>query len=219
MPKLPVLNKLIRFHPRLLVAAITGLLVGFGATMQLEPLQCAVIGWNVFVWLYLIMMWVLMARADAKEVREFAEEEDESGTMVLILVCVAAAASLVAIVMQLGSAKDLAGMERVLHYVSTVTTVLGAWFLVGTIFAVHYTRLFYNAEDDALPLKFPDETSQPDYWDLMYFSFNLSAAVQTSDVEIMCTSMRKVALAHTIMAFIFNSAILGLSINIAASLI
>lgn len=219
MFKLPALIKLVRFHPRLLVAAAVGLLVGFGAQMQLAPLQCAVIGWDVFVWLYLLMIWVLMARADSREVKDFAEEEDESATMVLMLVCVSASASLVAIVLQLAGAKNLSGGEQALHYLSTVATVLGSWFLVGTIFAVHYTRLFYNDDDDALPLKFPDDTKQPDYWDFMYFAFTISAAVQTSDVAIMKTSMRKVVLAHTVLSFLFNAAILGLSINIAASLI
>lgn len=219
MPKLPALIKLVRFHPRLLVAAAVGLLVGLGAQTRLEPLQCAIIGWDVFVWLYLLMIWVLMARADSKEVKAFAEEEDESASMVLMLVCVSASASLVAIVLQLAGAKGLTGGMQLLHYLSTVATVLGSWFLVGTIFAVHYTRRFYNADDDGLPLKFPDETTQPDYWDFMYFAFTISAAVQTSDVSVMCTSMRKIVLAQTILSFLFNAAILGLSINIAASLI
>lgn len=218
MLKLSAFLKLARFHPRLLVSALVGLLVGLGARMELSALQCTVIGWDVFVWLYLIMIWVLMARADAKEVREFAEQEDESATMVLMLVCVSASASLFAIILQLAGAKDLEGTEQVLHYVSTVATVLGSWFLVGTIFAVHYTRLFYNADDEP-PLKFPGDTAQPDYWDFMYFSFTLSAAVQTSDVAIQQTAMRKVVLAHTVMGFLFNAVILGLSINIAASLI
>ncbi len=211
--------KLVRFHPRLLLSVLVGLLVGFGARLELPPLQCAVVGWDVFVWLYLIMMWVLMARADATEVREFAEQEDESATVVLMLVCVAASASLFAIILQLAGAKDLEGTEQLLHYVSTVATVLGSWFLVGTIFAVHYTRLFYNADRDDPPLKFPGDTAQPDYWDFLYFSFTLSAAVQTSDVAVQQTAMRKVVLAHTVMGFLFNAVILGMSINIAASLI
>ena len=210
---------LFKLHPRLLLAAGVGLLVGFGLATRFDLVQCAVLGWDVGVWLYLLLIWVFMVRADASEVKEFAEQEDESASMVLVLVCVTALASLAAIVLQLGSAKELAGNARILHYVSTVASVLGSWLMVGTIFAVHYTKLFYVAPDDALPLKFPDEIDNPLYWDLLYFSFTISAAAQTSDVAIMTTAMRKVVLAHTVLAFLFNLAILGLSINIAASLI
>ena len=210
---------LFKLHPRLLLATAVGLLVGFGLATRFDPVQCAVLGWDVGVWLYLVLIWVLMVRADADEVKEFAEREDESATMVLVLVCVTAVASLAAIILQLGSAKDLTGGARILHYASTVATVLGSWLLVGTIFAVHYTKLFYIADDDALPLKFPDEIDRPVYWDLLYFSFTISAAVQTSDVQVMSTPMRKLVLAHTVLGFLFNLAILGLSINIAASLI
>lgn len=210
---------LFKLHPRLLLATVVGLLVGFGLAARFELVQCALLGWNAGVWLYLLLIWILMIRADADQVKQFAEREDESATMVLVLVCITAVASLAAIVLQLGSAKELTGGARILHYVSTVATVLGSWLLVGTIFAVHYTKLFYIADDDALPLKFPDETDKPVYWDLLYFSFTISAAVQTSDVQVMTTAMRKVVLAHTVLGFLFNLAILGLSINIAASLI
>lgn len=210
---------LFKLHPRLLLAAAVGVLVGLGLSARFEAVQCAILGWNAGVWLYLVLIWVLMVRADANEVKEFAEREDESATTVLVLVCITAVASLAAIVLQLGSAKELTGGARILHYVSTVATVLGSWLLVGTIFAVHYTKMFYIADDDALPLKFPDESQNPLYWDLLYFSFTISAAVQTSDVQVMTTPMRKVVLAHTVLGFLFNLAILGLSINIAASLI
>ena len=217
--RIDALRTLIRLHPRLLLAFAVGLLTGFGLAGRFPPTQCAVLGWNAGVWLYLIMMWVLMTRAKISDVKEFAEQEDESGTVVLILVCIASVASLAAIVIELGHVKDFDGMERAWHYISTVSTVLGSWFLVGTIFAIHYTRMFYQADDDALPLKFPEEQTAPHYWDFMYFSITISAAVQTSDVALMNTRMRRVVLAHTVLSFLFNVAILGLSINVAASLI
>jgi uncharacterized membrane protein len=68
-------------------------------------------------------------------------------------------------------------------------------------------------------LAFPDQEPNPDYWDFLYFSFTISVAVQTSDVQVMTHSARKVVLAQSILSFLFNAAILGLSINIAASLV
>ncbi|AMP01530.1 hypothetical protein CAter10_4094 [Collimonas arenae] len=44
-------------------------------------------------------------------------------------------------------------------------------------------------------------------------------AVQTSDISIMTRPMRKIVLMQSVLTFLFNSAILGLSINIAAGLV
>ena len=214
----PRLVKLMQFHPRLLLAVIVGILAGFSLPDSYTLIQCAVIGWNCGVWLYLGLIWFLMVRSKREEVKQFAEQEDESASVVLILVCIAATASLAAIVLLLGTAKNLTGIARALHYGFTVATVMGSWFLVGTIFAVHYTRLFYRADDDALPLRFPDDQTAPHYWDFLYFSFTIAAAAQTADISLMQTGIRKVVLAQSVLAFLFNAAILGLSINIAAGL-
>lgn len=68
-------------------------------------------------------------------------------------------------------------------------------------------------------LSFPNNLQRPIYWDFLYFSFTIAVAAQTSDVTINNTSMRKIVLFQSILSFIFNAAIIGLSINIAASLI
>jgi uncharacterized membrane protein len=67
-------------------------------------------------------------------------------------------------------------------------------------------------------LQFPDE-DLPDYWDFLYFSFTVAVAAQTSDVTITKRNMRKAVLFQSILSFIFNAAIIGLCINIAAGLI
>ena len=66
-------------------------------------------------------------------------------------------------------------------------------------------------------LKFPG-TSDPTYPDFIYFSYIIGVASQTADVEITTKPMRGVSLAHSILAFFFNTAILALTINLAASL-
>jgi uncharacterized membrane protein len=92
------------------------------------------------------------------------------------------------------------------------------------LFCFHYAHLYYRSPQGRLPLRFPDEDLEPgrlepNYWDFLYFSFTIAVAVQTSDVTVMSRSMRKLVLGQSVLAFFFNLAILGLSINIAASLV
>jgi uncharacterized membrane protein len=87
------------------------------------------------------------------------------------------------------------------------------------MYCFHYAHLYYTANKHTLPLAFPDQHTQPNYWDFLYFSFTLSVAVQTSDVTVKTRDMRKLVLGHCVLAFFFNLVILGLSVNIAASLV
>jgi uncharacterized membrane protein len=208
------LTSLYRLHPRLLIALLIGIIAGFASTGGIA--LRLLIGWNTMAWLYMIMMWWLMLRSDAGRVKQLAEVEDEGAYLVLATICVAAAASLGAIVLELTAR---GGDDKLVSYGCTAITLLGSWLLIGTVFTLHYARMFYNAEEDARPLHFPDDEAHPHYWDFLYFSFTIAVAVQTSDVSVLTRPMRMVVLAQSVMSYFFNAAILGLSINIAAGLI
>ena len=207
-------------HPRLVLALIFAVVI-----WALLPAGSAItrglISWNAGVWGYLFAIWWMMARAQPAQVKRRAAIEDENDTMILVLICVAATSSIGALVVGLSQAKDFLPGPKEIRYLFTGLTVLGSWFLVGTMFTLHYARLFYSAGHSKLPLplRFPEDDTNPDYWDFLYFSFTVAVAAQTSDVSVMTRSMRKIVLMQSVLSFLFNLAILGLSINIAAGLI
>jgi len=96
--------------------------------------------------------------------------------------------------------------------------VIGSWLLIGVIFSVHYARLYYTWQGKEPALRFAEGLLTPNYWDFLYFSFTIGVAVQTSDVGVATRSLRKVVLGQSLIGFLFNTAILGFSINIAAGL-
>ena len=59
----------------------------------------------------------------------------------------------------------------------------------------------------------------PDYWDFVYFSFVIGMTAQVSDVGITDKTIRRTATAHGIISFVFNTALVALMVNIAASAI
>jgi uncharacterized membrane protein len=97
-------------------------------------------------------------------------------------------------------------------------TVVNSWTLVPTMFTLHYADMFYSVKENARPLAFP-QTPRPVFWDFAYFSFTIAAACQTSDVSTTNISIRKVVVAHSVISFLFNAAILGFAINVTAGLI
>jgi len=136
-------------------------------------------------------------------------------------VSIGAVLSVAAIIVELSTVKNLPSGLLIGHVAFTVATVMGSWFLLGIIFTLHYAHMFYRAPADRPPLLFPDREhdSEPDYWDFLYFSFTIAVAAQTSDVAVNSRAMRKVVLVQSVLSFLFNVAILGMSINIGASMV
>ena len=208
---------LARTHPRLSAAATLGIAVSILAPAD-SIISKILFGWNAGVWAYLVLMLWLTARAKAPDVRRIAVVEDENAGLVLLVVCIAAIASLATIAFELAGSRDLETTRKLLHYGFTAFTVVGSWLLIGVIFSVHYARLFYTWEGKDPALRFAEGLETPNYWDFLYFSFTISAAVQTSDVGVATRDLRKIVLAQSLIGFLFNTAILGFSINIAAGL-
>ncbi|MFM0098419.1 DUF1345 domain-containing protein [Paraburkholderia nemoris] len=211
--------QVLRNRPRMLIGLAVGVVAALVAPEHTRPIVRVLAGWDAAVWIYLLLMWVHMAAADEGRVREYAQRDDENAGVVLVVICVATVASIAAIVLELASAKGTAGSSTAWHYLLTGLTMFGAWFMIPTIFTSHYARLYYDPDAPETPLLFPDHKLQPNYWDFLYFSFTIAVASQTSDVVLRSRSIRRAALAQSILAFYFNVAVLGLCVNIAAGLL
>ena len=216
------MNSVRRFYgarPRLIYAFAVGIVAGIVLPLpgDADPLLHALVGWDVAVYLYLAMIWTMMIRADDGDVRAIAEKQDENAYLVLTTVTFAAMISLAAIVLELAKMKGGGGP---FHIAVTAASVLGSWFLIPTVFGLHYAHFYYLIDKGhPPPLLFPEKGLKPDYWDFMYFSFTIAAASQTADIAPASRWMRKVMLAQAVLSFFFNASILGLSINISASLV
>ena len=212
-------RQLIYSHPRLLIAVFVGIVAGLLVPNVWHPMTRILIGWNIAIWFYLLQIGVVLLRATRERVREVAEKEDGSAVVVLTLLSIAATLSLAAIVVELATAKGLPNNVKVWHYLLTAMTVMGSWLLVGVTYTLHYARIFYRSSIDHRALSFPEGQLNPTYWDFLYFSFTIAVAAQTSDITIKSTLMRKAVLAQSLLSFVFNAAIIGLTINIAAGLV
>ena len=204
------MSQIVHSHPRLVVAVLVGLVAGAVAPASWQVVTRVLAGWNVMAWLYLGQMAWLMATASRARVREIAEREDNNAAVVLAILSIAA---------ELSSSKGLPDTQKLGHYLFTAMTVVGSWLLLGTTYTVHYARLFYLSPVKQRALRFPEDELHPGYADFLYFAFTIAVAAQTSDVLVMSPSVRKAVLAQSVLSFVFNAAIIGLSINIAACLV
>lgn len=220
------LARVIAARPRLaigIVAAIAVFLVEPAAWTRVTRL---LIAWNAGTILYIALNMVAIAVATPKTIRWRASLTDEGKWAILVLTTLAAAASMGAIFAELGVTKHLEGLEKGLHLGLAGLTIVSAWVFIHMTFALHYAHEYFDETKSeegektklAGGVNFPD-TDEPDYWDFLYFSFIIGVASQTADVSISSKAMRRTSLAHSVLSFFFNSAILALTINIAAGLI
>jgi len=212
----------IHTRPRLLIAIAAGLICYFTLPLlpaHLSPLERLMVSWNVLAWLYLLLIWVLMMTAPPQRIRTIARAQDESASQVLMLVSITCLVSMLVISMELSTVKQLSGAAKSFHLILTATTLIVSWSLLPTAFSMHYAHLYYRrGAENQKALLFPDKIEKPEYWDFLYFSFTLAVACQTADVATGNTDVRRITLIQSVLAFVFNLAILGLSVNVAAGL-
>jgi uncharacterized membrane protein len=209
----------IQTRPRMFICAAIGTAVGVLAPGIEHAVTRSLLGWNVGVWLFLVMIGVMMLRADHDHLRRSAIAQAEGAAAVLALVVFAAVVSIVAIVIELSAAKGPGAHHALPHVLFALATVTGSWLLLPTLFSLNYASLYYRTtRGGGLKFPEPDETFKPDYADFLYFSFTIAVACQTADVTITNRPLRRLVLLQSVLSFVFNTTILAFTINIAASL-
>lgn len=178
--------------------------------------------WDVVMICFLGLTWRVMLQATPEITRKSALQEDEGRLVILSLITLAACISVLAIGL-IPHEKGMISLVLILRLGVAISTIIGSWLLVHTIFAQHYARIYYQgdrtlSERKLSGLDFPGEL-EPDYWDFLYFSFIIGMTGQVSDVNVTSRQVRRLSLLQGILSFFFNTTILAISINIIAGII
>ena len=203
--------------------------LGLGATAWglapggIDAVSRWVAAWDVFAASTLLLIGAAMFTADARSIRQVANNEDPSRALAFGFVLVAALASLMGVVALLGTMKTLSAAALTRHIALSIAAVLESWLLVHTVFTLRYAHIFYDTNDadgsDTGGLEFPGNDPEPDYLDFAYFAFTIGMAAQTADVTIPGRRQRRTALLHALISFCFNTAIVALSISAIGGLL
>jgi uncharacterized membrane protein len=202
-------------RPRTFISIAIGIVAAFVLPDSLRLVTRILLGWDIFLGFYLVLTTVMVLRCGLAHIRRNAIMQDDGRFLILLVTALGAFAGIAAIVFELGAAHR-SPAELTL---ATVTIAL-SWGAVHTTFALHYAHEYYRGAKPG-GLQFPngDNRDEPDYWDFVYFSFVIGMTAQVSDVGITDRIIRRTATAHGVISFFFNTALLALMVNIAASAI
>ena len=186
--------------------------------------MAAVLSWDAGAVVYLLLLMRLMRRCGPREIQDTAARQDAGDGWILALVVLAAAASVGVLAEELMRAKLDHGLVRALRLALVFATLAGSWFVVQAAFAVHYAHEYYADAPDAADgrgvaggLQFPGDQA-PDYWDFLHFSVVIGLACQTADIAFTSKTLRRIGTVHGVVAFLFNTVVLALTINLLASI-
>ncbi len=211
--------RIVRARPRLAVSAFAGVVAY--AVLPASPLR-AILAWDLFCTVFLVAAALMFSIEPRARIARDARRDQEGEWTIFWVTIAAVAASFAAIVLLFSASKGAEPAARPLHIALVATTLLLSWLTTHTLFAMRYAHEYYDGPEDgsriAGGLQFPGD-GKPDYWDFFYFALVLGMTFQVSDVVITARATRRLATAHGLIGFLFNTVILALSVNIGASLL
>lgn|SRR3990167_1753993 len=176
-------------------------------------LKAALAGFSLAAILYAAGIASVLQRADESDLPALAARHDQRASFVLAAGLLLDFAALGLIILFL--------MTRTLDGVAVglaALSIFAAWSLLNVLFAIHYAHVYFSdGAPDQPPLQFPGEGPRA-FSDFAYFAFVIGMTFQVSDVAVIDSGMRRLVLAHSILAFLFNVFVLALAVNALGSL-
>jgi uncharacterized membrane protein len=203
----------------LLISFIIGITFYFASLLiEMGTLTHVMFGWDIFCLVLISLHWYMFFHTSADETHLKAKMQDETRGEIFAIVLVSTFAGLLAVILLLIN-KEVEPIDLII----AISGMFLSWFLVHTTFSMRYAHLYYGNRKKGdsgkygSGLDFPGD-DKPDFIDFAYFSFVLGMTFQVSDVEISNRQIRRLSLLHSLIAFIFNTVIVALTINALAGL-
>jgi uncharacterized membrane protein len=124
-------------------------------------------------------------------------------------------ASLVAVVFTPAQAGIAGAPARGLLTAVAIGSVALAWLSVHTVYVLRYARLYYSPPAGGIDF----HGEPPDYVDFAYLGLTIGMTFQVSDTELSGRRVRRTALHHALLSYVFGTVIVAITVSSVASLL
>ena len=211
---------LLKAKPRLLYATFAGFLTFFlleGHHFSTRFLMA----WSAASLTYLILVFIMMQYFNRKKISHLSAQQDDGQLVIYIISLLASVVSLAAIFIHIGSVDEIPLQERVLGILMTGVTFATSWMVLHTAYALHYAHEYYahlKQDSETTPLIFSG-LRYPAYSDFFHFSVVIGMTCQTADIIIVEPKIRNLVTIHSLLSFVFNATLLGLTMSLVGGLL
>jgi uncharacterized membrane protein len=171
----------------------------------------ALIWWDVLAFLFTALTWVIMWRFGPDDTKSHAGDEEPTPDIVRSLILGGAFASLLGVACVMASTPDNRHWAAALAVISIVVS----WFTIHTLYALTYAKYYYTG--GAGGIEFNDK-EKPRFTDFAYVSCTVGMSFAISDTNLTSSKMRKTALGHSLLSYVFGSVIIASIINLVVGL-
>jgi uncharacterized membrane protein len=201
---------------RVTFALLGGAVAGPLVSLFTPPSASILLGWDVAVLIYLAWTWGAVGGLGSDITARLAKRENPS-TPVADLVIIGAGTAMLAAVgfALLKAGQATGGMKAYLVTLGLLSVVL-SWTVVHTVFALRYARAYYSEPVGGIEF---NESEPPNYIDFAYYAFTVGMTFQVADTNITTRAVRRATLHHALLSYLFGSVLLGLVINVVATLL
>ena len=170
---------------------------------------------DVAALVFVAWVWLTVRGADATATARIARAEDSSRAAAEAVLIGAGAASLVAVAFTLGQAGHAGAPKQGLLTALALGSVVLAWTSVHTVFALRYARLYYSPPEGGIDF----QGEAPDYLDFAYLALTIGMTFQVSDTDLTGKRVRRVALHHALLSYLFGTGIVAITVSSVAALL
>jgi uncharacterized membrane protein len=197
------------------LAVLAGLIVLFAAGKWWNWSLAPLLGWDTAALVYISWVWGQIWNMNGQTTAAHALREDPSRSVADTILLIASLASLIAVGVVLSEAQKAQGAGQLLLILLGIASVVVAWLLVHTVFALRYAEMFYDGTPGGVQF---DGTPKPSYHDFAYLAFTVGMTFQVSDTGFTSTEFRRTALHHALISYLFGTVIVATTINLIAGL-
>jgi uncharacterized membrane protein len=170
---------------------------------------------DVAALVFIVWVWISVGRADPATTARLARTEDASPVAAESVLIGAGAASLVAVAFTLSQAGDASAPARGMLIALTVGSVALAWTSVHTVHVLRYARLYYSEPEGGVDFG----GQAPDYTDFAYLALTIGMTFQVSDTALTAQRVRRVALHHALLSYLYGAVIVAIMVNSVGGLL
>ncbi len=199
---------------RALTSVVLGVVAGVICTVSAGWQYGLLAGWLIGAGTFVLWLWVIIWPMSGERTKTHAVREDPGRATTDVLVLGAAVASLGAVGALLAAGGAGAGAATAQALVS-FGAVGVAWAAVHTVFTTRYARLYYSGSPGGVEF---NEDEPPSYGDFAYLAFTIGMTFQVSDTDLKTGEIRRTALRHALLSYLFGAVIIATMINLVAGL-
>ena len=201
---------------RVTTAAVIGVVAGVIASAIGSWQAAVLLGWDAGAVCLILWIWLCVAKLNAAETKSDARRLDPSVRLSELVVLASGVALLAAVGLVLIRAAHAGGASKAGLIALGVLSVTLSWTLVHTLFTLRYARAFYTSPVGGIDF---NEADPPTYLDFAYLAFTMGMTFQVSDTNLMSKPLRRIALVHALLSYLFGAVIVALVINVVSSLL